>query len=495
MAQGSIPDVTDRIPLAVSFTDPSGTRELTFRKDFRIGRVEPIDVCIPDEYVSRTHAEARWENGTWWLVDLNSSNGIFVDGQRIMRVPIHETLTVRLGVQGPTVSFTAAKPPPPKAAAPSTRPVDFSQTAMVAHYVDHFLGKDSGQPAGEQTMMVRRAIGVVHKRQARRYRWVVAAVVVVAGLCAAYAVVLHLETQRLRASAQDLFYTMKTMDVNIANVELLVSGSNNERAKAETLRYQEQRKTMQDNYDKYLVSLKLYNQKLTEPQKLILRVSRIFGECELAMPEDFTSEVERYIKLWQSSGRYARDVKTARENGYNISIPQALLAQDLPPQFFYLAMQESDFNPLISGPMTRMGIAKGMWQFIPSTAVKYGLKIGPLADLPRPDPGDDRHHFDRETVAATKYLKELYSSDAQASGLLVMACYNWGEDYVLPRVRAMPANPKDRNFWKLLANNKDKIPKETYDYVFYIVSAAVIGENPRLFGFDFDNPLVPAGSN
>jgi hypothetical protein len=26
--------------------------------------------------------------------------------------------------------------------------------------------------------------------------------------------------------------------------------------------------------------------------------------------------------------------------------------------------------------------------------------------------------------------------------------------------------------------------------VFYIASAAVIGENPRLFGFDFDNPLA-----
>jgi hypothetical protein len=35
-----------------------------------------------------------------------------------------------------------------------------------------------------------------------------------------------------------------------------------------------------------------------------------------------------------------------------------------------------------------------------------------------------------------------------------------------------------------------QIPKETYDYVFYILSAAVIGENPRLFGFDFENPLA-----
>ena len=59
----------------------------------------------------------------------------------------------------------------------------------------------------------------------------------------------------------------------------------------------------------------------------------------------------------------------------------------------------------------------------------------------------------------------------------------------MPLVRKMPANPRERNFWRLMSTYRDKIPKETYDYVFYIASAAVIGENPRLFGFDFDNPL------
>ena len=182
-------------------------------------------------------------------------------------------------------------------------------------------------------------------------------------------------------------------------------------------------------------------------------------------------------------------MRLAHDKGYTRQITEELLAQDLPPQFFYLALQESDFDPYISGPMTHKGIAKGMWQFIPETAVKYGLHVGPLVDFRRPDPADDRHHYDRLTKAAAHYLKDLYSTDAQASGLLVMACYNWGESRVVPLVRSMPANPRDRNFWKLLAGYREKVPQETYDYVFYIVSAAVIGENPRLFGFDFDNPL------
>jgi hypothetical protein len=76
-----------------------------------------------------------------------------------------------------------------------------------------------------------------------------------------------------------------------------------------------------------------------------------------------------------------------------------------------------------------------------------------------------------------------------------MACYNWGENQVLPLIRSLPANPRDRNFWKLLTRYRDKIPQETYDYVFFIASAAVIGENPRLFGFDFDNPLANLDAN
>jgi membrane-bound lytic murein transglycosylase D len=71
----------------------------------------------------------------------------------------------------------------------------------------------------------------------------------------------------------------------------------------------------------------------------------------------------------------------------------------------------------------------------------------------------------------------------------VMACYNWGENRVMPMVRALPANPEDRNFWKLLARYPSHLPQETYSYVLSIMSAAIIGEDPRLFGFDFDNPL------
>ena len=147
--------------------------------------------------------------------------------------------------------------------------------------------------------------------------------------------------------------------------------------------------------------------------------------------------------------------------------------------------QESKYNP---GVRSGAG-ARGLMQFIPETAIKYGLQLGPLYELGRPDPADDRHNFEKSTEAAVRYLRFIYTTDAQASALLVMASYNWGEGKVIPLIQSLPATPRERNFWHLLSTYQEKIPKETYDYVFYILAAAVIGENPRLFGFDFDNPL------
>ena len=100
---------------------------------------------------------------------------------------------------------------------------------------------------------------------------------------------------------------------------------------------------------------------------------------------------------------------------------------------------------------------------------------------------DDRFDANRATDAASRYLRDIYNKEAQASGLLVIASYNWGPANIRKRIREMPDNPRDRNFWQLL--NQHEIPKETHDYVFYIFSAIVIGENPALFGFEFENPL------
>jgi membrane-bound lytic murein transglycosylase D len=463
----------------------SDPQHLTFTDTIRIGRADDCEVCINDDHVSRTHAEVRLENGVWLVCDLKSTNGLYVDGQPFQQNAIAGTMTLRLGILGPEIVLKVVHPPEQE------KQPTIDSDAVVAKLAEHYFGKAAeNQPVGEHTMFVRKAFARVQTRQKRWYGRVIGLLVFLVVGAAAYAVYEHQQVKRQKIMAEDLFYSMKSLDIDIANLERQFLNSNNTQANEAIKESDRRRQEMEHQYDEFLSTLHVYNPKMSEKERLIMRVTRIFGECELDMPADFVAEIEKYINLWRSSGRFERDINIARENGYTTIISQELLAQGLPPQYFYLALQESNFDPYASGPLTRKGIAKGMWQFIPETAVKYGLHLGPLVDMRRPDPGDDRHHYEKETKAAAEYIKDLYSTDAQASGLLVMACYNWGENQVLPLVRSMPANPRERNFWQLLAKHRDKIPQETYDYVFYIVSAAVIGENPRLFGFDFDNPLV-----
>lgn len=481
--------------LRVSIGTTSADRQdFEFNRSFRIGRVEDCEVCFKNDYVSRAHAEVFFDRDQWWVRDLNSSNGIFAGDERVELAPVGQSIILRLGIHGPVVSLKVAhEPSTPEQfiPAPPVPQVPDTNTDVMARYAQRYFGDLApGELVGEHTAMVRQAFKQVQTRQKRQYGRIIAVLALAILATAGYALYLQHQVRRHKALAQDLFYSMKSVDLDIANVEKQLVDSNSAQAAEQVRKYQSRRGEMLRSYDQFLSALHVYDQKMTEPRRLILRIARIFGECELAMPPEFATEVETYIHKWQSSGRLAKAIQTANDNGYTPKIAEEMLAQDLPPEFFYLALQESDFDQYISGPMTRKGIAKGMWQFIPETAIKYGLRLGPLVDFQRPDPSDERHHFGRETKAAARYLKDLYSTDAQASGLLVMACYNWGEDQVLPLVRSLPANPKDRNYWRLLSIYRHKIPQETYDYVLYIVSAAVIGENPRLFGFDFDSPVA-----
>jgi membrane-bound lytic murein transglycosylase D len=458
--------------------------------------VATCEVCVPNEYVSRVHAEATPEPGGWRIKDLNSSNGLYWRGMRVQYVVVASSEVIRLGVEGPELSFQVQSRPR-QAPAPLPDPGIASQSKKIEEDVRrYFRAPVEGEVVGEHTGIIRRAFVEIqtkqmeaHTRQKRVLLWVIGALALIGLGIGGYAFRLQREARHQRELAHDLFYAMKSLDVEIAAAEQVTLTADKTRGLAEVNKFETRRKQMQANYDQFLATLHIYDPKTTEQHRLIMRVARIFGECELDMPRDFESEVLRYIKYWQSTGRFARDIQLAKEKGYTRTIPEALLSRGLPVQFFYLAMQESDFDPYRSGPLTRKGYAKGMWQFIPETGLKYGLHLGPLVDLSRPDPGDQREQVDKATDAATRYIETLYSTDAQASGLLVMACYNWGEDQVLPLVRSMPLNPRQRNFWRLLADHRSQIPQETYDYVFYIMSAAVIGENPRLFGFDFDNPL------
>jgi peptidoglycan lytic transglycosylase D len=482
---GSLPRITAP---ALTVRTPDGTTH-RFSRSFHIGRDRQCELSVEDVHVSRRHAVVLMAEGRWSLRDLQSANGIFVDGRQLEIVPIEGDLIVSLGHDGPRLAFTLEQSAPRATTQPSSadsgEPVD--EAMQIDDYADRYFGGDTGEvEVGGRTMMIRRAFNRVQRQQKRRYRWMVAVMACVALAAGGYAFYSYRQLSKQQAIAEQIFYSMKSIDVNIADVErrIATTGAGQDQVR----RYRDERRKLEANYDQFVAGLSSRN--LSEQDRLILRVTRALGECDLAAPSDYIREVHTYIRKWQASGRFVRAAKLAQDTGYTRVIVEELLKQSLAPQFFYLAMQESDFEPFRSGPPTKWGIAKGMWQFIPETGARYGLKIGPLAKSAAPDKEDERLHWDKATVAAARYIKDIYSTDAQASGLLVMASYNWGEGRVINLLRTMPADPRERNFWKLLERYRDRLPLQTYDYVFYIVSAAVIGENPRLFGFPMDNPLA-----
>lgn len=506
----------------------------TYVRDVQIGRKETCDVQVESGVVSRIHAKIVFEGGRWWVVDEESTNGTFLDGEQIDRVLLPAEAEMQLGEDGPTFQLerpdaegdsasgsdqTQGESRTPGSASSegaasrqsdsfeeaTAEPGSVRPEGSVTQYVQHYF-EDDDRPAGEHTRMLRQAYQRVQQKERRQYLWAVAGVLVLCLVLAGYAVVQHLRNERLEARAQEVFAGMKEQDLRVAQLKRRIEESGGASLEKQLAALEEKQREQRERYDGWVKELGVYRE-LTPKEREIYQMARIFGESEFSIPAGFVRRVKETIEnYWQTSrgrSRLVSAIRRAEQKGYTPFIVKTMREHALPPEFFYLALQESGFRVNAVGPRTRWGIAKGMWQFIPSTAQKYGLRVGPRKGQPRVDLQDERHDFQKSTRAAARYLQTIYSTEAQASGLLVIASYNWGEHRVvdglehLPgpqgipdeALEGIPEDPDERNYWRFLKEYDARIPEQTKDYVLKVFSAAVIGRNPGLFEFDFENPL------
>lgn len=77
----------------------------------RMGRDPQLEITIVDSVVSREHARLTWDDG-WLLVDADSKNGIYGDGERRREIPVRGPVRVRLGdaTEGPVVRISVEDP-------------------------------------------------------------------------------------------------------------------------------------------------------------------------------------------------------------------------------------------------------------------------------------------------------------------------------------------------------------------------------------------------
>jgi hypothetical protein len=319
--------------------------------------------------------------------------------------------------------------------------------------------------------MVRFLYERMHRRT-RLYR----ALAVVGALAAlgfaARLVYVNRRIENIRRQAADVFYRLKTLELDVARLH---PGA------PERQEYLDRRARLEGTYSEWESLLEKSSSDRRDVRAIRAAVARL-GEAPMLVSDGFISDVRKRVAEWRRTSDFTSTVRVAADRGYPALIEKVLVANNLPPDLVWLAFQETRFRPEAVGPDTRFGYAKGMWQLLPATARQYGLRVGPLVGQPRYDPRDQRHDVGLSTRAAVRYVADLYLADAQGSGLLVMASYNAGQTLVLHLLRSLPATPRDRNFWQVLAHHRDEIPDETYGYVVGIVAAAAVAADPPAFG-------------
>lgn len=131
------------------------------------------------------------------------------------------------------------------------------------------------------------------------------------------------------------------------------------------------------------------------------------------------------------------------------------------PDFAYIIAAESDMQSRIYSPAK----AAGPWQFVISTAKRYGLRVNEKID--------ERNLLEKSTEAASEHIKWLLSDVCSGDVFLALACYNNGDRAVKTMLEAQNVG----SFWEAVSNY------ETSLYVPRVIILKEILSNPEKYGF------------
>ncbi len=165
---------------------------------------------------------------------------------------------------------------------------------------------------------------------------------------------------------------------------------------------------------------------------------------------------------------YMQRVST-RAKPFLYYIVEQLEKEKMPLELALLPIVESAFDPFAYSH----GRASGMWQFIPGTGKRFGMKQTWWYD--------GRRDVVASTEGAIKYLQYLHRY-FDGDWLHALAAYNSGEGRVKRAIRKNERAGKPTDFWSL------KLPRETRAYVPKLLALADILRNHQTY--DFDWPII-----
>jgi len=92
-----------------------------------LGRRESCDVCLRFPNISGRHAEMAFRNGYWYIKDLNSTNGVKVNGSRVHEKVLHPKDQITIGKRIYTIEY---EPPAGRTAAEEVEEDIHSQSLL-----------------------------------------------------------------------------------------------------------------------------------------------------------------------------------------------------------------------------------------------------------------------------------------------------------------------------------------------------------------------------
>ena len=143
-------------------------------------------------------------------------------------------------------------------------------------------------------------------------------------------------------------------------------------------------------------------------------------------------------------------------------VESILRSEGVPADLMAVVLVESGARPAAESPRQ----ARGLWQFIPATARRYGLRVSLQAD--------ERVDTEKATRAAARHLRDLYVRFR--SWPLALAAYDAGEQAVQRAIE----REHSADFWNL--RSKKLLPKETRDYVPAVLAAMKLLGHPSTDG-------------
>ncbi len=180
--------------------------------------------------------------------------------------------------------------------------------------------------------------------------------------------------------------------------------------------------------------------------------------------------IQQYINYYRGRGRKTMEVGLYRSGMFMLMARRIFREEGVPENVAWLGQVESAWKPTAMS----WAAASGLWQFIPGTGARFGLRRTAYVD--------ERNSFEQATRASARYLKFL-ANRYNGNWELAMGAYNCGEGNVDRAIRRAGV----ANFWAAYPY----LPQETRNYVPNILATILIANNPSQYGFGHIRPAAP----